>query len=191
MSLLALSLVVSAEEVLAHSPVFGIRDGIMTTYNKRPVNRVLRQTDRESASQCSRVLYRTQCTSSDYAQNLIDTISKCGTYGRAVATAVELLCRKNSNGDYCGSAGIDISSVLQVQNVCSLSCSSSCRSALIALKNQQGCCLGHYKWVSCFWSVISPKVVRERGKSETWKHFYYLFLVNLLATRPTMHTAVH
>ena len=43
--------------------------------------------------------------------------------------------------------------------------------------------LGHYKWVSCFWSIISPKVVRERGKSETWKHFYYLFLVNLLLDR--------
>ena len=113
----------------------------MSTYNKRPVNRVLRQTDRESAHQCSRVLYRTQCTSTGYAQNLIDTISKCGTYGRTGANATELLCRQNSNGDYCGSAGIDISSVLQVQNVCSSSCSSSCRSALNALKNQQGCCL--------------------------------------------------
>ena len=131
--LLALSLIVSAEEVQIHSPVLGIGDGIMSSYNKRPVNRVLRQTDRESARRCSKVLYRTQCVSTDYVQNLIDTISKCGTYGRAVATAVELLCRQNSNGDYCGSASIDISGVLQVQNLCSSSCSSSCRSALLAL----------------------------------------------------------
>ena len=139
--LLALSLVVSAEKVQVHSPVLGIGDGIMSTYNERPVNRVLRETDRESARQCSKVIYGTQCVSTDYVQNLIDTINKCGTYGRAAATAVELLCRQNSNGDYCGSAGIDISSVLEVQNVCSSSCSPSCRSALLALKNQQGCCL--------------------------------------------------
>ena len=141
LSLLALSIVVSAEKVQVHSPVLGIGEGIMSSYNKRPVSRVLRQTDRESARQCSRVVYRTQCTSTEYAQNFIDTISKCETYGRTTAIAAELLCRQNSNGDYCGSAGIDISSVLEVLNVCSSSCSSSCRSALIALKNQQGCCL--------------------------------------------------
>ena len=101
---------------------------------------VKRQTNQNEAQVCSQILYKTQCTGS-YAQNYINSIGQCSDGGLAVAVAAEKLCRQNARGDYCGTVAIDIASIVSADQICTSSCSSSCRSALVSLRNRYGCCL--------------------------------------------------
>ena len=89
---------------------------------------------------CFQIVYKTQCTGS-YAQNLIKTIGQCSFIGFVTAKAAEKLCRRNVYGDYCGTIGVDLTNIISANEICTSSCSSSSRSALVSLKNRHGCCL--------------------------------------------------
>ena len=135
---LLLTVVAIASSVEQHSSILGI--GRIDEIGTLSVSRGIRQTNLDEAKVCSQILYRTQCTGG-YTQNFINTLSRCSSAGLASAVAAEMLCRQNANGDYCGTIGVDIANILDANQICTSSCSSSCRSALLSLSNRHGCCL--------------------------------------------------
>ena len=125
-----------------HSSILGIGHAETGTHSaaRRSASRVIRQTNQNEAKVCSQIVYKTQCTG-NYAQNFINTIGQCSSSGFATAGSAEKLCRQNANGDYCGTIVIDITNIINANQICTSSCSSSCRNALVSLKNSHGCCL--------------------------------------------------
>ncbi len=112
--------------------------------------RFRRQTNGEDFTACGIALVRTVCSSS-YAQDLINSLSRCGEFGRSELESTEYSCRQNQNGDICGELWQYISG-----NCSSASCTIECSNAL----NQAGCCAQYTSYQrelsKCGISVPSP-----------------------------------
>ncbi len=112
--------------------------------------RFRRQTNGQDSTACFIAFARTICSSS-YAQDLINSLSRCGEFGRSELERTEHSCRQNQNGDICGELGQYISG-----NCSSASCTTECSNAL----KQAGCCAQYKSYQrelsKCGISVPSP-----------------------------------
>ena len=68
-------------------------------------------------------VYRTQYTG-NHAQNLINSVGRCSSEGRAVVETAEKFCCRNSNGEYCGAINSDTASIVNAYLICFSSYSS-------------------------------------------------------------------
>lgn len=111
------------------------------------IARIQRQVGGSDTSRCSNVLWKGQCSTSSYIQNVLNEFSQCGNFSSGLSsTAIEGLCRQNpSTGDYCGSLMSiknTIDSLITISQACRLTlCSAECRSHLTNFLNRAGCCI--------------------------------------------------
>ena len=92
------------------------------------LSRTRRQTAKDNY--CNGVLVKAQC-STGYVQNYVNAISKCGADVSNI-NAIELICRKNERGLYCGEALAYVDGNC-TGSTCTAGCSNSLRLA--------GCCV--------------------------------------------------
>ncbi len=105
-----------------------------------PHPRIARQVGQSETMRCSNVLLQTQCSTTNYAQGVLNDIGKCGSDSMTYISTVERACRKN-NGDYCGSVLLgSIDSLFAIPGNCSSSCTTQCRTNLRSVLDSAGCC---------------------------------------------------
>ena len=112
-------------------------------------SRVSRQSTRANSRECTRVQANADCP---VAQNIIDAISRCGSFGNEKAIMIENECRRNSAGEYCKALSFS-----SIESACQSGCSATCRKIL----TEGGCCLNFYMdrvtryFEACIWDIPS------------------------------------
>ena len=109
-----------------------------------------RQTSEADMSECRAISARASCSSS-YAQNFINTISKCGDQATTTIKSIEFSCQKTKNDEYCGEV---FNRAYMINNCSASSCSTNCFNSL----RQADCCLndGSHTYTPYFMACKIP-----------------------------------
>ena len=152
---LSILLYIATTSVHSHSPLI---ESIYPAQYKNAAVRFSRQVSDAEVKRCSNSLLNTQCSVTQYAQDLINTFTTCGPVAASIVTNAEGACRQNSNGDYCGAAFIIyIDALTQTIQNCAVSCTTECRTNLTNVMTTVGCCLQSN---TAFVVTLSPSFTR-------------------------------
>ena len=147
---LSILLYIATTSVHSHSPL--IKSIYPAQYRNAAV-RSYRQVSDAETKRCSNSFFNTQCSVTQYAQDFINTVARCGPVTTSITADVEGACRQNSNGDYCGALIIYIDALTQTVQNCAVSCITECRTNLTNVMTTVGCCLQSN---TAFVATLSP-----------------------------------
>ena len=147
----------------SYSPLaFGRQTFLPISKSLKSMSRIERQDASDGCQNIVQEVINEQVCSSSFGQNYVNLLSQCNVnISMDVINAVEMFCRKNSAGEFCGSIDFDNAMSKCNSSFSSNSCATECREVL----TNAGCCFSNFTFLNGLFALCQVEFPASCPKS--------------------------